>query len=325
MRNLTIRTATLGLFSAPALVAAHHSVTYFSDEVRALEGTLTGIEWRNPHIALMIEVVNVQGEPEEWRLEGNSIYNLQRSGITEDLFTIGDRLQVTGRLSLHQEHVMLTSDVVLPDSEQVVLWNNRNSVARSQGFPDPQAENLGIFRVWSVPRPNGRIQHYPFTEAAIAARDSWNMLDNFAIRCEQEGMPRIMINPHPFEFADYGERITLRTELYDIVRTIHMDGSLPGLDQPHSHLGYSVGTWDADALVVTTTHLNWPYFDNIGTPQSEDVRIVERYTLSEDQSRLNFLFEITDPGTFTEPATIEGQWLALGETLPVYDCQPYGE
>ena len=319
MRHLT----GLGIFLLPVAVLAHHSTAYFSDETRQLEGVLTEVQWRNPHIALTIDVTNVQGEVEAWRLEANSIYNLLRSGVAEDDFRIGDRLRVIGRMSVRQERVLLTNSVTLSSGESLILWNNRGDAGETE-LPDTVVENKGIFRVWSVPRPNGRLRHYPFSEAAIAARESWDMLDNFAIRCEQEGMPRIMINPHPFEFTDHGDEISLRTELYDIVRTIHMDGSAPGPDQPLSRLGYSVGVWDGDALVVTSTHINWPYFDNIGTPQSEDVKIVERYTLSQDQSRLNYLFTITDPGTFTEPATIEGHWLALGETLPVYDCQPYG-
>ncbi|TDJ29539.1 MAG: hypothetical protein E2O51_02230 [Gammaproteobacteria bacterium] len=318
MRRLT----GFGFFLLPGLVLAHHSTAYFSDEIRQLEGVITEVQWRNPHIALMIDVTDAQGETEAWRLEANSIYNLLRSGVTKDLFRIGDRLEVTGRLSVRQERVLLTNGVILPSGESLVLWNNRRD-SRGPELPDTVAENKGIFRVWSVPRPSGRSLHFPFTETAIAARASWNMLDNFAIRCEAEGMPRIMINPHPFEFTDLGSEITLRTELYDIVRTIHTDGSSPNADQALSHLGYSVGTWEGDTFVVMTTHINWPFFDNIGTPQSEDVQMVERYTLSEDQSRLNYVITITDPSTFTEPATITGQWLALGEILPIYDCKPY--
>ncbi len=319
MRHL----AGLGFFLLPVLGLAHHSTAYFSDEIRELEGVLTEVQWRNPHIALTIDVTNAQGEVEAWRLEANSIYNLLRSGVTEDDFRIGDRLEVTGRMSKRQERVLLTNAVITSSGESLIVWNNRGDAGEPE-LPDTVAENKGIFRVWSVPRPSGRSLHYPFSKVAIAARESWDMLDNFAIRCEPEGMPRIMVNPHPFEFTDHGDEISLRTELYDIVRTIHMDGSAPGPAQPLSHLGYSVGVWDGDALVVTSTHINWPYFDNIGTPQSEDVEIVERYTLSQDQRRLNYFITITDPGTFTEPATIDGHWLALGETLPVYDCQPYG-
>jgi hypothetical protein len=73
---------------------------------------------------------------------------------------------------------------------------------------------------------------------------------------------------------------------------------------------------------VRTTRIDWPWFDNGGTPQSTDVEIVERFTLSEDQSRLDFEITVTDPGTFVQPAVLRGYWLALGETILRYDCQP---
>ena len=135
-------------------------------------------------------------------------------------------------------------------------------------------------------------------------------------------MPRIMANPHPFEFVDRGRQILLRTELYDIERRIHMDRAAPPEEAPWSPLGYSVGAWEEGALVVRTTRINWPYFDTRGTPQSEDVQVSERFLLSEDQTRLSFEVTVTDPATLREPAVIRGHWLALGETLPRYDCQP---
>ena len=135
-------------------------------------------------------------------------------------------------------------------------------------------------------------------------------------------MPRIMVNPHPFEFIDRGNEITLRTELYDIVRTIHMDREAPPDEEPWSRLGYSVGTWDDNDLVVTTSRVNWPWFDNAGTRQSEQVVVTERFTLSEDQTRLDFEVSVVDDATFTEPAVLRGYWLALGESIAVYDCVP---
>ena len=45
-----------GFFLLPGLVLAHHSTAYFSDEIRQLEGVITEVQWRNPHIALMIDV-----------------------------------------------------------------------------------------------------------------------------------------------------------------------------------------------------------------------------------------------------------------------------
>ena len=74
---------------------------------------------------------------------------------------------------------------------------------------------------------------------------------------------------------------------------------------------------------MSTTQVNWPYFDNIGTPQSEDVEMVETFTLSADQTRLDYRLTVTDPDTFTAPAVYERYWLALGEAIELYDCQVY--
>jgi hypothetical protein len=112
----------------------------------------------------------------------------------------------------------------------------------------------------------------------------------------------------------------LRTELYDTERTIHMDRTEPPPGEPHSVLGYSVGEWNDGALEVKTSLINWPYFDQIGTPLSEAVTVTERYTLSEDQGRLDIEITVVDPATFREPAIIRNSWLAYGDVISRYDC-----
>jgi hypothetical protein len=104
-----------------------------------------------------------------------------------------------------------------------------------------------------------------------------------------------------------------------------MDRAVPPADEPASRLGYSVGRWENEQLVVTTPRVNWPYFDNIGTPQTEAVEILERFTLSDDQSRLDFEVTITDPATITSPAVLKGHWLARGDTILRYECQASNE
>jgi hypothetical protein len=73
--------------------------------------------------------------------------------------------------------------------------------------------------------------------------------------------------------------------------------------------------------VVTTTRVNWPYYDTIGTPQSDAVEITERFALSDDQTRLDFLITVRDPATLTAPAVIAGHWLALGHEVQRFACQ----
>ena len=87
--------------------------------------------------------------------------------------------------------------------------------------------------------------------------------------------------------------------------------------QSRGHLGDKTEL----TTVVTTTHINWPYFDDIGTPQSEQLELVERYMLSDDETRLDYLLTVTDPEMLTEPVTFDGYWTWIpGEQIKRYDC-----
>jgi len=130
-----------------------------------------------------------------------------------------------------------------------------------------------------------------------------------------------MITLFPYQFVDRGNEMLLRAELYDTERTIHMDRKGPPPGEPHSTLGYSVGEWVEGALVVRTTLIDWPYFDQIGTPISKDVAVTERYKVSADQTRLDVETTVVDPSAFKSPATIKNTWLAYGDALARYDCR----
>jgi hypothetical protein len=160
------------------------------------------------------------------------------------------------------------------------------------------------------------------TERALAARASFDQSKSFVVTCEPQGMPTVMNWVYPFEFslAD-ANTIILRSEYFDLVRTIHMAAVVPEGLAP-SRLGYSIGRWEDDgrSLVVETTGIDWPYYDTIGTPLTPAVKITERFTLSDDQSALTYRQTVTDPATFTEPAIHESQHLALGETIEPFVC-----
>jgi hypothetical protein len=313
---------------------AHHSLAVYSNEFVELEGEVAAIAWQNPHVMLELRASGEDGQPKTWRMEGGSVTTLQRSGVTRELLRVGDRVRVAGLPSRRDPFMLALTNVQLPDNREIQFltgapprFTTAEQMVRgsAQVVEDARRENRGIFRVWSVPGPNpagaAALRDLPFTPEAVAARASFDLLDKFATRCEPEGMPRLMFNPHPFEFGDRGETIVLRAELYDTERTIHLNRSAPPADAPSSRLGYSLGRWDGDELVVTTTRIDWPFFDNSGTPQSTAVEIVERYELSDDQTQLSFRVTVTDPSTFTAPAVIEGHWLALGHTIDRYDCR----
>jgi hypothetical protein len=125
----------------------------------------------------------------------------------------------------------------------------------------------------------------------------------------------------PYEFVDRGNEILVRAQIYDTERTVHMDRAAPPPGEPRSVLGYSVGEWRDGALVVQTSLINWPYFDQIGTPLGDNTRVEERYRLAEDQTRLDVEINVTDPTTFRSPAVVRNAWFAYGDAIRRYDCR----
>ena len=326
--------ATLALSVSPVIASAHHSRAHFSDEISELEGELVEIVWRNPHPGFTLRTVGDDGQEELWSMETAALYTLRRGGITADLFHVGDRVRVAGQKSLYEARDLVVTNMLLPSGREVMTipsaaprWDAERIGGQDQWVADEDrlrpitGENHGIFQVWTMSKADSRVDHLPFTAAAIAARTEWNPVDNVIMDCEQPGMPIVMWPGHPHEFIDQGAVIRLRVETWDTLRTIHMDSAAAAEDPPRTRLGYSTGHWEDRTLVVETKRVSWPYFDSIGTPQSDRVEIVERFTVSEDGRRLDLHMTITDSATFTEPATFEAYRLALGETVVPYDCQ----
>ena len=323
------------LLAFAAIASAHHSRSHYSQEILEIEGELIAVHWVNPHVGFTVKVVNEDGQEELWRVEGvSNLLGMQRGGMAPDFFTIGQHVKAVGSPSVRRARDLLTTNLLLANGKEVLLSRNTGPYwseetitapkAAERELVDASSENRGVFRVWSaVANGVGQSTHFPFTETAITARDEWDPIDNFAERCEPEGMPRIMRNPHPFEFINHNTEFALVSELYDLVRTIHMDRSPPPANASASPLGFSTGHWEDNSLIVSTTRINWPYFDNIGTPQSEAVEMLETFTLSADQSRLDYRLVVTDPTTFVEPAVYERYWLAFGEEIELFDCQVY--
>jgi hypothetical protein len=252
------------------------------------------------------------------------------------MFTSGNRVKVAGYLSKTEQRDFLATNMLFGGGKEILTmpnvdpyWTDDRLGAQDAWQSDDERlaqtepSQGGIFQVWSIPRSGGRTSTLPFRQSAIAARANWDMVDNPMTRCEQPGMPRIMANPHPFEFIDTGDHIVFLGEEFDMVRTLYLDAATSAGAAIPSNMGYSVAHWEDGTLVIHTSKINWPYFDGIGTPQSDAVEVVEHYTLSEDQRRLDYVITTTDPSILTGPAIYEGYWLALGEKVEPFDCEQF--
>ena len=163
------------------------------DLVGVVEGEITEVFWRNPHVRMLLQRTADDGQEEEWEIEFGSVNTIERIGITRDLLAVGDR-------------------------------------------------------------------------------------------------------------------------------TIHMNGA----DSPSQpRMGRSVGRWEDRTLIVETRDMaDWRYIDDVGSPQSEDALIDERFTLSEDGTDLSWSARITDPVNYSEPVIMEHAWTWLpGHEIKPYNCE----
>jgi len=82
-RNLLIVfTIVVILFSAVATVSAHHSAaaTYDATKKITLKGTVTRVEWKNPHVFYFIDVKDSSGKVVNWAIEASTPNQLYRAG-----------------------------------------------------------------------------------------------------------------------------------------------------------------------------------------------------------------------------------------------------
>ena len=97
-------------------------------------------------------------------------------------------------------------------------------------------------------------------------------------------------------------------------RTVFMDGRDLPKDPNPSFLGYSIGRWEGDTLVITSTGFNdLGWLDSAGHPQTESLRITERFR-RRDFGHMDFEMTIDDPKVFTRPFTFKMERLLAADT-----------
>jgi hypothetical protein len=86
------------LASAVRPAIAHHSFAAEYDDQKPLKitGTLTKVDWMNPHIWYYVDVKNPDGSTTTWAISGGAPGQLMRRGITKDLLVIGSMVNVEG-------------------------------------------------------------------------------------------------------------------------------------------------------------------------------------------------------------------------------------
>ncbi len=118
--NTKLVVFAIGVISA-ASVFAHHSFSaeFDSSKPVSLKGTVTKVDWLNPHIWIYLDVKDDSGKVQTWQCEGGAPNSLTRNGWTKNDLKKGDSISVTGTHAKDATNTCNASSVVLPDGRRV--------------------------------------------------------------------------------------------------------------------------------------------------------------------------------------------------------------
>ncbi len=309
---------------------AHHSVLPFDrDTFSVLEGIISELRWRNPHVRLKLVILNDAGMQEEWVLESGAANAIARKGISRDDINVGDRIRVAGWPSKFGRQELFVINLLLPNGQETVLMNGDFPLLWTEepaesgiALADTDLERT-IFRTWGFAEIYKPREPFVFTAPALDARAKWNpYTDMPAIKCIAPGMPNAILNPFPIEFIDEGDQIRLRIEEWEATRIIDMVSEEIPDGAPRSLLGYSIGHLDDGVLIIETSKVDFPYLDDDGTPMSEQATLVERFTVSDDGKWLHYEVSVTDPENLVGAATWDAAWKWVPNTkIMPFECE----
>jgi hypothetical protein len=118
-----------GLLAGLALLvlplSAHHSfeAEYDSNKPVTLKGTVTKVEWTNPHARFYIDVKDESGNVTNWNLELGSPNGLMRRGWTRNSLKVGDVVSVVGAQAKDASKMANARAVTLADGKKVFASN----------------------------------------------------------------------------------------------------------------------------------------------------------------------------------------------------------
>ena len=321
---------TMAALAVSSAASGHHSDAGIAVEsVIAFEGIVRDFAWRNPHVYVVVETER-SGKPVEWELQMGPVNVISRRGWTRDTLAPGDQVTVRANPAEDGRPYGLLRSV---DKEGFSLA----ATVEAPATPVPATSLAGK---WLTDRST--VQRYPggfdgffhanlsLNETGRTAQAAFDPLsdENPEASCVGRPTPAALVSTGSYlmeiELSNQEDAIVFRSEWFDEVRTIHMDGREHPDSSERFVTGHSIGWWEGDTLVVDTRNFEnhrSPY--QIGVPSGGQKHVVERYRLTEDGTHIDLEFVLDDPEFLAEPMVHRRQLIHSPHlTMLSGECDP---
>jgi len=134
---VTMRNGIFLLCLMPTAAWAHHAFAAEFDAKKPLrlEGTVTKMEWINPHAWIHIDVKKPDGKVEKWMIEGGTPNTLLRRGFTKHSLTYGTVIIVDGYQAKDGSNKANGRDLTLPDGRKLFMGSSGTGAPRDGRDP----------------------------------------------------------------------------------------------------------------------------------------------------------------------------------------------
>ncbi len=161
----------------------------------------------------------------------------------------------------------------------------------------------------------------PATAALYKYHQDTMSKDDPVSHCNMAGVPQEDAVPYPYKIFQSPTEVTILYEAVRGFREIFLDGRELPEDPNPTWMGYSIGHWDGDTLVVETSGFNdKSWLDSGGHPHSDALKVTERFHRL-DFGHMDLQITIDDPKDYTKPWTVSYPITLMPDTsLLEYIC-----
>jgi hypothetical protein len=113
------------MVASPLFVFAHH--TWAVDRTRAItvKGTITGVNWSNPHVEIFVDAKDDNGNVEKWTVGGPSPGRMTGSGWNKNVLKPGALITAVGFRATDGSKLLRTETVTLSNGQELAFYGNR--------------------------------------------------------------------------------------------------------------------------------------------------------------------------------------------------------
>ena len=311
---------------------AHHgfAVYFYPDRTITIEGVISKYDFVNPHSVLYIESTDGAGEKITYTCALQAKTQLMRKGADENLFVIGDPIKIIGFPARRDPYGCEFGTGYFANGETFTMRSidrAQTQFARNNRREITSGPNA-IYGNWIRPDIYGAAGLSMPTEGIESITpEGENIVGNYnraeenpTIQCDPGSPVRTWGAPGLLtSIKKEGDKVFIHHESMDWIRTIHLDMTDHPSNIEESSMGYSIGKFEGNNLVIYTSKFNSGIlaYDIVHT---NEMTLEERISYNDQTGNLDIHWVMHEPNYYNSPIS-GGQSLesTTDEFIP-YGC-----